>query len=121
PKATLCPDGVYAAARLVSMVAERPLESMVRDVPRYPVIRGAVAYDPSRRGSIEARIDAAMRALTANVTTVDGWRLQFDDGWALVRFSGTEPKMRILAESRSEPRAKEIYSAVLSSAKGAAA
>jgi len=121
PKATLCPDGVYAAARLVSMVAERSLESMVRDVPRYPVIRGAMAYDPSRRASIEALVDGAMRSLTANVTTVDGWRLQFDDGWALVRFSGTEPKIRILAESRSEARAKEIYSAVLSSAKGAAA
>ena len=121
PKATLCPDGVYAAARLVSMVAERSLESMVHDIPQYPVIRGAIPYEPSKRESIEAHLDAGLRALTPDVTTVDGWRLQFEDGWALVRFSGTEPKIRVLAESRSEARAKEIYSAVLSSAKGAAA
>src|SRR6266511_1544680 len=121
PKASYCPDGVYAAARLVSLVAENPLASLVRGIPRYPVIRGAIEYDRSKRRAIEARLDSAMRSLASDVTTVDGWRLQFDDGWALVRFSGTEPKIRVLAESRDDARAKEIYSTVLSSAKGAAA
>jgi len=121
PKASYCPDGVYAAARLVSLVAENPLASLVRGVPRYPVIRGAIGYDASKRRAIEARLASVMRSLASDVTTVDGWRLQFDDGWALVRFSGTEPKIRVLAESRDDARAKEIYSTVLSSAKGAAA
>ncbi len=121
PKTSYCPDGVYAAARLVSLVAEHPLASLVRGIPTYPVIRGAIAYDASRRDAIEVRVGSAMRALSSDMTTVDGWRLQFEDGWALVRFSGTEPKIRVLAESRDEARAKEIYSTVLSSAKGAAA
>src|SRR5437773_1536385 len=121
PKATLCPDGVYAAARLVALVGERPLDELVREIPRYPVIRGTVSYRASKRAAIEAHLDLALRDSGAEVSTVDGWRLQFNDGWALVRFSGTEPKIRLLAESREEARAKEIYSAVLSSAKGAAA
>src|SRR5438034_1025565 len=121
PKSTFCPDGVYAAARLVALVAERPLDDLVREIPRYPVIRGAVSYRASDRAAIETRLDRTLRDSGAEVSTVDGWRLQFADGWALVRFSGTEPKIRILAESREEARAKEIYSAVLSSAKGAAA
>jgi phosphoglucosamine mutase len=121
PKSTLCPDGVYAAARLVAMVADRPLDAMVAEVPRYPVIRGSLPYEPQRRASIEARLDVALRSLGADVTTVDGWRLQFEDGWSLVRFSGTEPKIRITTESRDSARANEIYSTVLSSAKGAAA
>src|SRR5713101_6751169 len=119
PKATLCPDGVYAAARLVAMVARRPLDAMVRDVPQYPVLRGSVPYDPSKRERIESRLDVALRALGGDVSTVDGWRVQFDDGWCLVRFSGTEPKIRLTAESRDPARANEIYSTVLSSAKGA--
>jgi len=119
PKATLCPDGVYAAARLVTMVAARPLDMMVQEIPRYPVLRGSVVYDPSKRKTIESRLDAALRALGGHVSTVDGWRLQFNDGWSLVRFSGTEPKIRLTAESRDATRANEIYSAVLSSAKGA--
>lgn len=120
PKATFCPDGVYAAARLVSLAGERPLASLVRDVPTYPIVRGAVDFRPERRAEIEGRLDAALRALGADVATLDGWRLQFDDGWALVRFSGTEPKIRVLAESREPHRAKEIYATVLSSAQGAA-
>ena len=120
PKVSYCPDGVYAAAHLVAMVEETPLASMLRDIPTYPTIRGAFAYDASKRAAIEARLDAALRGLGADVSTVDGWRLQYDDGWALVRFSGTEPKIRVLAESREEARAKAIYSTVLSSAQGAA-
>src|SRR2546425_59642 len=120
PKSTFCPDGVYAAARLVAMVALRPLDVMVAEVPRYPVIRGSIPFDPSRRAAIEPRLDAALRSIGAEVTTVDGWRLQFDDGWSLVRFSGTEPKIRVMTESRDTARANEIYSTVLSSAKGAA-
>jgi phosphoglucosamine mutase len=120
PKVSLCPDGVYAAARLVSMVAERPLETLVAEIPRYPVLRGSLSYDAPKRPSIESRLDTVMRNLSPDVSTIDGWRIQFEDGWALVRFSGTEPKIRILAESRDERRAKEIYSTVLSSAKGAA-
>ncbi len=120
PKVSLCPDGVYAAAKLVSMVAERPLETLVAGIPKYPVLRGSLPYEAPKRPSIESRLDAALRKLAPDVSTVDGWRVQFDDGWALVRFSGTEPKIRILAESRDERRAKEIYSTVLSSAKGAA-
>lgn len=120
PKATLCPDGVYAAARLVKMASEGSLSAMVRAIPRYPTIRGAVAYERSARATVEAKLDKALRALGAGVSVVDGWRLQWEDGWALARFSGTEPKIRVLAESRDEARAKAIYAAVLSSAQGAA-
>jgi phosphoglucosamine mutase len=121
PKASLCPDGVYAAARLVSMVAEKSLDALVQEIPRYPVYRGSFPYPEERREGIEKRLDVALRDLGAEVSVVDGWRLAFDDGWALVRFSGTEPKIRVLAESRDEHKAKEIYSAVLSSAQGTAA
>src|SRR2546422_11745520 len=118
PKATLCPDGVYAAARLVTMVANRPLDAMVRDVPRYPVLSGSIPYDSSKRERIGSRLDVALHALGGEVSTVDGWRVQFDGGWRLVRFSGTEPKIRLTAESRDPARANEAYSTGLSGAKG---
>jgi phosphoglucosamine mutase len=121
PRASLCPDGVYAASRLVSMAAEKPLDLLVKEIPQYPVHRGSIPYAAVDREAIERRLDAALRGLGADVTVLDGWRLDFHDGWALVRFSGTEPKIRVLAESREKGRAKEIYSTIVSSVKGAAA
>lgn len=120
PKVSLCPDGVYAAARLVQMASEEPLAASIRSIPKYPTLRGAFAYEASKREAIAARLDGALRGLGADVSTVDGWRLQWEDGWALVRFSGTEPRIRLLAEAREEARAKAIYATVLSSAQGAA-
>jgi phosphoglucosamine mutase len=120
PATTLCPDGVYAAAKLVALAAEGELGAAIRAIPRYSTIRGTVPYERVSRASVEAALDIAMRSLGADVTTVDGWRLQWEDGWALVRLSGTEPKIRVLAESREETRAKAIYATVLSSAQGAA-
>jgi phosphomannomutase len=43
------------------------------------------------------------------LTTVDGLRLAFNDGWLLIRPSGTEPKIRITAEAKNEGRTKELY------------
>ncbi len=120
PRSTLCPDGVYAAARLVAMAAQGDLAARLHAIPSYPTIRGTVPYERSARAAVEAKLDKVLRGLGADVSTTDGWRLQWEDGWALVRLSGTEPKIRVLAESRDGARAKAIYSTVLSSAQGAA-
>ena len=43
-----------------------------------------------------------MRRKVKAVNTADGYMFQFeDDTWILMRPSGTEPKVRIYAESRS--------------------
>ena len=44
-----------------------------------------------------------------SVSRLDGLRLEFDDGWLLVRPSGTEPKIRLTAEARTEDRVEQLY------------
>jgi phosphomannomutase/phosphoglucomutase len=39
---------------------------------------------------------------------MDGVRVDYTDGWFLVRASGTEPKVRVFSEGRTEERAKEL-------------
>ncbi len=41
------------------------------------------------------------------INTVDGLRIDYDDGWAIMRPSGTEPKFRITSESKDENIAKK--------------
>src|SRR5256712_3104384 len=119
PKVTLCPDGVYAAAHLVSIVKETPLSELVAQVPQHPILRGAVPFPASERAAVVAKIDGAIRGIDGKLETVDGWRVGFEDGWFLVRLSGTEPKVRITAEARSAARAKELYELASSKVTGA--
>jgi len=105
PKNSLCPDGIYAAAALMSIASRESLSSLVDSVPQYPIIRGSL---PSAvgAGSIE-RIRLAMKP--KRIEDTDGVKLIFDDGWVLIRPSGTEPKTRITAEGKTEARARQLY------------
>ncbi len=110
PEFSLCPDGVYAAAYLCSLLQDEPIGDHVADVPDYPILRGALTY--SRAESLE-QVGRELEALDVEeVSRLDGWRLDFGDGWGLVRPSGTEPKIRITSEAREEERAREIYGAL---------
>jgi phosphomannomutase/phosphoglucomutase len=39
---------------------------------------------------------------------MDGLRVDYTDGWFLVRASGTEPKVRVFSEGKTEARAREL-------------
>ena len=106
PRVSLCPDGIYAAAKIVQIASEQPLSSLVDRIPSYPVLRGSVLGDRAAMKTIEKLLKSEA---AGQLTTVDGLRLAFSDGWLLIRPSGTEPKVRITAEAKSEARAKELY------------
>lgn len=111
PNFALCPDGIYAAAYLCSILRQGDFGSLLDGVPDYLILRDSIAYD--RRKGVEERIEEELASLDAEkVSRLDGWRLDFGDGWALVRASGTEPRMRITAEAREEERAREIYASI---------
>jgi phosphoglucosamine mutase len=113
PDQSFCPDGILAAARLVEMASKSKLSELRKKVPVYPIIREAIRFDPKFKEVVLKKLEQEMKAVECDeLLTMDGFRLQFKDGWALVRPSGTEPKIRYLAEARTEKRAKEILSEI---------
>ena len=100
PKISLCPDGIYAAARLVELVEKEGTFSKLLDsIPEYPVKRKA--FPCQDKNTAMAKIAGELGKL-GDVNTLDGVRVDLDDGWILVRPSGTEPKIRITVESANK-------------------
>jgi len=82
------------------------------------LLKESIPFDHSRREEIISKLEEDIESVECgSINTIDGWRLEFEDGWALIRLSGTEPKIRITAEAREETRAKEIYNTVISLAR----
>ncbi|MFC2056536.1 phosphoglucosamine mutase, partial [Chloroflexota bacterium] len=106
PDNSLCPDGIYAAARLVAIAGEQTLSQLVDDIPQYPLFRGSVDGEGVAVPDLEKRL-LTMEPLSVN--SIDGTKLNFEDGWLLIRASGTEPKIRVTAEARSEAQARRLY------------
>ena len=43
-----------------------------------------------------------------NFVDVDGYRIEFENSWALVRKSGTEPKIRLTVEAKNKEEMEKI-------------
>jgi phosphoglucosamine mutase len=106
PEISLCPDGIFAAARVAAIAGGHKLSELADAVPVYPLVRGSV----SSRGVAMAALESRLMALKPlDSSNSDGFRLSFSGGWLLVRPSGTEPKIRLTAEAKTEERARQLY------------
>jgi phosphoglucosamine mutase len=107
PKISLCPEGIYAAARLVEVVEkEGRLDSLIDELPAYPMKRGALPCSNEKKEAAMKKISNKLKKL-GDVSAIDGIRVDAENGWILVRPSGTEPKIRLTAEARSG--VEELY------------
>ncbi|MBL7124581.1 MAG: phosphoglucosamine mutase [Dehalococcoidales bacterium] len=114
PNFSLCPDGIYAAARITAIAGHDKLSRLVDDIPQYPILRGSIGSQGVVMSDLEKRL-SAMKPLSVSV--IDGTRLDFGDGWLLIRASGTEPKIRVTAEAKSEARVRQLYDSALGAIK----
>lgn len=99
PKISYCPDGIYAAARLVEIVKEKKLSELREELPKYATKRGALPCANEKKAEFMKKVKDKLEPL-GKVLDIDGIRVEMDNGWVLVRPSGTEAKVRITAEAR---------------------
>ncbi len=110
PDFTLGRDGAMATAKIVEALSRsgKSFSGLLAELPVYYQVKTKVHLEGDRKRVVEIVNDLAReRGFKTDVT--DGTKILVEDGWVLVRASGTEPIVRIFAETRkSMEEAKKL-------------
>lgn len=104
-------DAIYAACRLVEFVAEsgKSLKELVGSLPKYiSVPKTRITAPDERKFGIVGELKDFFAQKGYKINDTDGVRLEWDDGWAVVRASNTQPALTLRAEAKTEVRLEEI-------------
>jgi phosphomannomutase / phosphoglucomutase len=114
-------DAIYAGARLLEILNEsgKTASEMLADLPiafSTPEIR--VECPDEIKFSVVEKAKEALKKQGLKVNGIDGARVEFEDGWGLVRASNTQPVLVFRFEALSEKRLQEIRVVVESTVSG---
>ena len=103
-------DGIYVSFRLVQYLSsqEKKLSELVDELPQFvstPEIR-ITCPDEHKFDVVKKMTEDFKKEF--DVIDIDGARVQFGDGWGLVRASNTQPILVLRFEAKTQKRLKEI-------------
>ena len=107
-------DGLYTAARLLEILAHdpRPSAEVFAELPETvstPELK--VHLEEGEPPRVIERLMQRARFPDAQITTIDGLRVDFSDGWGLVRSSNTTPCLVLRFEADDEVALERIKTA----------
>ena len=104
-------DGLYVAARLLKIISESATSSdeiFNQYVTGFSTPEIKVEVREERKFSLMNRLLELANFPAAKLITLDGLRVEYPDGWGLVRASNTSPALLLRFEADSEGKMIEI-------------
>jgi len=110
PKFHFGPDSIVTIATILQMIVKtgKSLKELLKEIPQYPYYRKQLKLKndiPFTEEINQKIIDEMKESFDSigkkikNINKMDGVRFDYDDGWILIRRSGTSPYLRISGES----------------------
>ncbi len=104
-------DALYTAGRLLEILSKdnRPVCDIFAELPdslNTPELN--VSFEEGEHFKFMAKLVQKSQFPGAKVTTIDGIRVDFDDGWGLVRASNTTPSLVIRFEAENQQALERI-------------
>jgi len=110
PAAGYYPESIFAALTLLgSIVQASDIRSFLATLPPLFFYKDKITCANENKAEVMARVLQQAHKLNApTLNDLDGLRFEFGEGWLLIRASGTEPAIRVLAEAGSQPYARSL-------------
>ncbi|NIA02954.1 MAG: phosphoglucosamine mutase [Nitrospirae bacterium] len=105
PEFQFCRDGAMTAVKMLELLAGgNKLSELKKNIPEYHNLKVKIKITNS--SEVMKKVGKALEG--QDLDNTDGIKIWYPDGWILIRPSGTEPLVRIFAESKSANRAREL-------------
>lgn len=104
-------DGLYVAARLLKIISESDLDSdaiFKQFHTGFSTPELKIEVPEERKFLLMDRLLELADFPAAQLITLDGLRVEYGDGWGLVRASNTSPALLLRFEAESQARMNEI-------------
>jgi len=103
-------DAIYASCRLIELLSktDRKLSQLLEDVPKTSITPEIRVDCPDEiKFKVVEKVKGELRK-DYSIIDVDGVRVQFGDGWGLVRASNTQPALVLRFEALTQERLLQI-------------
>ncbi len=108
PEVHPCRDSYTGMALILEMMAERD-QSLYEIMSKLSIYQSYGVKTPcTAEQALNVLRTLKRRYQEMQPVTIDGLRIDWPDGWVLIRASNTEPIIRIYAEALSDERAEEL-------------
>lgn len=104
-------DAIYAAARLAEILAKKkktPVQLLADLPPSFTTPEIRVDCSDEIKFQVVSKARETFEKQGLKVNGIDGARVEYADGWGLVRASNTQPVLVFRFEATSDKRLKEI-------------
>ncbi|MCW3134332.1 MAG: phosphoglucosamine mutase [Methanophagales archaeon] len=110
PEMGYYPDSIYAAMYLLANIENvEEIRAFINEMPTLYFDKKGVPVADKLKYEVLGRVHMHLDVFPAHRTnSLDGLRLDFEDSWVLIRASGTQPLIRVIAESEDRDELKEI-------------
>lgn len=104
-------DAAMSVAKILEILAKekKPLSELVSELPVYYSEKMKTECSDNEKEEVMAKITEEIKENTDyEIDTTDGVKILKEDGWLIIRPSGTEPIFRCFAESDKQEKASEM-------------
>ena len=108
-------DGIYAGARFLEMLThtkKKPSE-LLQSLHKYAHSAYELKAGENGKKEVVEKIREYAHLKGYETIELDGVRMEFDDGWALVRYSNTSPNLTIILEADDNNSLTKIEDEIL--------